>query len=72
MHPPTHNAARGVERPADMLEIPGMICLLDLRAKTVRGQRYLDEEARDFANLHGSAGLVLAPCTLPDPPCLGT
>lgn len=55
-----------------MLEIPGMICLLDLRAKTVRGERYLDEEARDFANLHGSAGLVLAPCTLPDPPCLGT
>ena len=50
-----------------MLEIPGMICLLDLRTKTVRGERYLDEEARDFANLHGSPGLVLAPCTLLDP-----
>ena len=55
--PRSPRARRGPEHGQDLLEIPGMICLLDLRTRTVRGERYLEEEALSFAKLHGSTGL---------------
>jgi len=40
----------------EALDIPGTICLLDLRTQPAGEERYLAPEALDFGKLHDSQG----------------